>query len=271
MSSDSDTKENNVCKSTWEQLKSFRVNHKKQMIFGHLNINSLRKKFYELKDMLADNVIDIVFLSETKLDESFPPPQFNVNGFSHHRNDRNGLGGGLAAYFRSDIPHRRRRDYESKANDGVEFIIFDVIIRHEKWLFIGVYKPPSVHDDHLIESITNVFRQTQGAYRSTFVIGDINIDMLKAPKQFQDFMQIYGLENVIIRPTCFKAKNATQLDVVLTDTPRRIEGIVNFDIGMSEFHNITCASTRLFVPKTSGSSFHYRSHEKLTTPNSKKI
>ena len=36
--------------------------------------------------MLADNVIDIVFLSETKLDESFPPPQFNVNGFSHQRN-----------------------------------------------------------------------------------------------------------------------------------------------------------------------------------------
>ena len=64
-------------------------------------------------------------------------------------------------------------------------------------------------------------------------------------------MQIYGLENVIIG-----------LDVVLTDTPRHIEGIVNFDIGMSDFHNITCTSTKLFVPKTSGSSFHYRSYEK---------
>ena len=77
---------------------------------------------------------------------------------------------GLAAYFWSDIPRRRHRYCESKANDGVEFIIFDVIIRHEKWLFIGVHKPPCVHDDHLIESITNVFRQTQGAYRSTSVI-----------------------------------------------------------------------------------------------------
>ena len=81
MSSDSDTKENDVCKTTREQLKSFRVNHKKQMILGHLNINSLRKMFFEFKDTLADNVIDIVFLSETKLDESFPPPQFSVNGF----------------------------------------------------------------------------------------------------------------------------------------------------------------------------------------------
>ena len=75
MSSDSDTKENDVCKSTWEQLKSFRVNHKKQMIYGHLNINSLRKKFYEFKDMLADNVIDIVFL--------YPKPNW-MNLFLHH-------------------------------------------------------------------------------------------------------------------------------------------------------------------------------------------
>ena len=136
-----------------------------------------------------------------------------------------------------------------------------MIVRHEKWLFIGVYKPPSVHNDSLIESIINVFRQTQGAYRSTFLIGDINIDMLNTPKPFKDCMQIYGLENIITEPTCFKSKKATLLDVVLTDTPRRIGGISNFDIGMSDFHNITCASTKLFVPKTSGSAFQYRSYK----------
>ena len=76
-----------------------------------------------------------------------------------------------------------------------------------------------------------------------------------------DFMQIYGLENIIYEPTCFKSKKATLLDVVLTDTPRRIGGICNFDIGMSDFHNITCASTKLFVPKTSGSSFQYRNYK----------
>ena len=119
--------------------------------------------------MLTDNVIDIVCLSVTKLDESLPPPQFNVNGISHHRNDRSAHGGGLAAYFRSGIPHGRRTDYESKASGGVEYIIFYVIIRHEEWLFLDVYNPPSVHDDHPTESITTVFRQTQCAYRSTLL------------------------------------------------------------------------------------------------------
>ena len=69
MSSYSGTKDDDICKSTREQLKSFGVNHKKQMSSGHFNINSLRNKFFDFKDMLADNVIDIVFLSETKLDE----------------------------------------------------------------------------------------------------------------------------------------------------------------------------------------------------------
>ena len=39
---------------------------------------------------------------------------------------------------------------------------------------------------------------------------------------------------------------------------------------MSDFHNITCASTRLFVPKTSGSSFHYRSYKKFDDSQLKK-
>ena len=85
-------------------------------------------------------------------------------------------------------------------------ILFSCLKRHEKWLFIGVYKPPNVHNDSLIESIINVFRQTQGACRSTFLIADMNIDMLNTPKPFKDFMQIYGLENIITEPTCFKSK-----------------------------------------------------------------
>ena len=64
-------KDNNICKSSTEQLKSFRACHKKKLLFGHWNINSFRNKFYEFIDVLADNVLDIVFLSETKVDESF--------------------------------------------------------------------------------------------------------------------------------------------------------------------------------------------------------
>ena len=58
--------------------------------------------------MLADLVvgkIDILLISETKLDDSFPSSQFYIPGFgSPFRLDRSMHGGGLLLYVRNDIP-----------------------------------------------------------------------------------------------------------------------------------------------------------------------
>ena len=50
--------------------------------FAYLNINHLRNKVVDLRYILKD--IDQTFLaiSETKLDDSFPNAQFNINGLS---------------------------------------------------------------------------------------------------------------------------------------------------------------------------------------------
>ena len=40
-------------------------------VIGHININSIRNKFEMLFTMVKDN-IDILMVSETKLDSSFP-------------------------------------------------------------------------------------------------------------------------------------------------------------------------------------------------------
>ena len=56
-------------------LKSLRIRNLNKIVVGHLNINSIRNKF----DFLAHQVkghIDILMISETKLDKSFPPSQF---------------------------------------------------------------------------------------------------------------------------------------------------------------------------------------------------
>ena len=51
----------------------------------------------------TDN-IDILMISETKLDNSFPEGQFLLPGYSSpYRFDRNCLGGGIILYVREDI------------------------------------------------------------------------------------------------------------------------------------------------------------------------
>ena len=69
-----------------------------------MNINSVRNKFDLLSDIIKNN-IDILMISETKLDSSFPNGQFQIHGYSEpYRLDRNGNGGGILVFIREDIP-----------------------------------------------------------------------------------------------------------------------------------------------------------------------
>ena len=66
-----------------------------KLIFGNLNINSVYPEFDQMIFSLQGKV-DILILTETKLDESFPTTQFLIEGYSKSfRLDRNRNGGGL--------------------------------------------------------------------------------------------------------------------------------------------------------------------------------
>ena len=59
-----------------------------------------------LKEQIQDN-IDILMISETKIDASFSIGQFLLNGYSTpFRLDRNAHGGGVLLYVREYIPSK---------------------------------------------------------------------------------------------------------------------------------------------------------------------
>ena len=65
-----------------------------RLIFGHLNINSLRTKFDFICEQIEGS-IDVFMISESKVDDSFPHGQFLIDGFHRpFRFDRNKNGGG---------------------------------------------------------------------------------------------------------------------------------------------------------------------------------
>ena len=70
---------------------------------GHLNINSIRNKF-KLFSSLIGGEIDILMISETKLDTTFPTNQFFIQGYSTvYRLDRNDKGGGIMLFVKDGI------------------------------------------------------------------------------------------------------------------------------------------------------------------------
>ena len=100
---DTNSVEKNCHKDPSKIIGSLRQKHTNRLIIGQLNINSIRNKFDSLNGILKNN-IDVLLLSETKIDSSFPKVQFEIDGFTVYRCDRNEDGGGLLLYVRNDIP-----------------------------------------------------------------------------------------------------------------------------------------------------------------------
>ena len=119
-------------------LKEMKNHCSDKLILGHLNINSIRNKFDTLK-YIVENNIDILILSETKLDDSFPLAQFRLHGFSSpYRFDRNSRGGGILVYIREDIPSKF---LDIKSDCNIESITVEINLRKRKWLLNCSYNP----------------------------------------------------------------------------------------------------------------------------------
>ena len=92
-------------------LNVLRAKNSERLVIGHININSVENKFDSLAFLVKDKV-DIIMISETKIDDSFPQNQFLMEGYSvPFRLDRNSVGGGIMIYIRDDIPCKELKSY----------------------------------------------------------------------------------------------------------------------------------------------------------------
>ena len=63
-------------------LKKTRIENINNVIIGNLNINSLLKKFDDLK-VFVTGMLDILIITETKLGNTFPVSQFHIECYSN--------------------------------------------------------------------------------------------------------------------------------------------------------------------------------------------
>ena len=138
-------------------LRILRVKNVNRLIIGNLNINSISNKFDQLK-LFARGKVDILIVTETKLDSTFPTSQFVTDGYSEpYRFDRNRNGGGVLIYIREDIPSKLLADH--KLPHDIEGIFVELNLRKKKWLLFGSYHPPSQSDEHLFHQVKKYVQQ----------------------------------------------------------------------------------------------------------------
>ena len=72
-------------KTTLSKLKTRNMD---RVVMEYLNINHLDNKFVPLVSLIKNN-LDVFLISETKIDSSFPPSQFTIEGYAQpFRKDR---------------------------------------------------------------------------------------------------------------------------------------------------------------------------------------
>ena len=84
-------------------LEVIRTKNPNGIVLAHLSISSSRNKFDILTDHISGNA-DVMVISETKLEDSFPEIQFKIPGYSStFRLNRDQNSGGIMVFVREDI------------------------------------------------------------------------------------------------------------------------------------------------------------------------
>ena len=136
------------------------------MICAQLNLNSIRSKFDQLVNTINNN-IDIVMLSETKVDPPFSIVQFHIQVFSeHYRFHRNHSNNGILLCISESIPSK---PILNKIKIKRSFV--EINWRNKSWVLCYSYNPKkSLISEHLkkIGKNLKIFSSNYAATWSTF-------------------------------------------------------------------------------------------------------
>ena len=174
MDSENENQNENV-DDIYDELKDIKKKHPNKCICSYININSFRNKFGFIKDLLISNTCDMLTIAETKLDESFNSAQFQIENFHLWRADRTVNGGGLLTYIRSDLPSHKKHKLECQI---IESIFTEIVVKNEKWIICGLYRPHSMSDKEFSNDFIQTFDQLSVKYDNILILGDLNYNML---------------------------------------------------------------------------------------------
>ena len=244
-----------------DMLKKLRIKNVNRIMIGSLNINSLPKKFSQLKEIIGNN-LDILTIQETKLDASFPPQQFVLPGYSEpYRLDRNRDGGGVLIYVREDVPSKLLNKHNF--TKYVEGLFVEINLRKTKLLFFGGYR--SDHREYGLSKLEYLEQLRFGldkysGYEKVLIAGDFNID--NDDEILQDFLFEQNLKNLIREPTCYKSiDNPSTIDLLLTNTSLSFQNTTTVETGLSDFHKMVVTVMKTTFPKAQPKIIYYRDYK----------
>ena len=93
-----------------------------------------------------------------------------------YRRDRNKHGGGVLCYVNENIPYKMLS--VEGVPDDCEIILIKFSIKTQKWLCIGLYKPPSQTDKYFLDNLLLILNKLNCQFDNIILMG-ISTSLLK--------------------------------------------------------------------------------------------
>ena len=138
--------------------------------------------------------INILMISETKIDDTFPEIQFCFPGFSKpFRLDRTCNGGGILLFIREDIPSKLIKTKFLLEN--FEGFFVEINLRRKKWLLCCSYNSHKNKISSHLDIISKSLDDFSTTYDNLILLGDFNVE--PEEKHMADFLNVYNLKNLV--------------------------------------------------------------------------
>ena len=232
-------------------LNFIRKDNFNRLVLAHININLIRNKFD------ITNNVDILMISETKLDNSFAEGQSLILEYrSPYHFDGNCRERDIMLYVRQDIPPKTL----STENQPIDGFYKEINLRKKKWLLCGTYNPHrnniGNHRDFLSKSLA-LYSSASDNY---IFIGDFNIEADST--EMSSFCETFDLTSFMKEPTCYKnPDNPSCIDLILINKPLSFQNSCVSETGLSDFHRMILTVTKMTFQNLKPRIINYRDYK----------
>ena len=218
--------------------------------------------------LIKDFKGQVIFLTETKIDSSYPNTQFRIEGYNIYRKNTIEGGGGVIAYFSSSLPTKKLK--LPKKFTTIEILAKESKFGRHEVVVLRIYRPPkAVGKDYYLKlenELNDVIMWASNTKQFVVITGDLNLDRSKPHekegKVLTDLEDIHGLTCLIKKPTRVTTTTSTLLEVILTNKPELFRIADVFNPGISD-HAMVYGVTNMKAIYHKSKFVTFRSYKKM--------
>ena len=242
------------------------------MSVGCLNVRSAVNKSAIIHDVIADNNLDILSLSETWITNNLPPAISNdcaPQGYSVLHVPRTlraggpAKGGGLAVVFKKTLFVRTYDVPGLQIPTSFELQIVRVGNGASSYVMINIYRPPSGSKVTFFDEIADVFCSVAASTNDKiFICGDANcpgVDSLHIDADLELVLSEFGMKQLVLSPT----RDENILDIFAVETNCTVSNVKVLDAGYISDHRLVLVCLPIHSGHKPPSTTTYRQINKI--------